>query len=295
MKTKIAIITHGFKTRGQHCYLSVCSAFNNVFDVTWVIVDYGWPVSVTDIFNYKEQEAIIFFVGFKHLRRKAPFDWKDFTGKRIMYDFDTCQNYGCGIGSSSYKGEWPIVYKTQKFNFLICTGKKTTDSLKEEWVNAYWIPKAFDGDLFYDKEEERIKEVSWYGNMYLERRAMNDFLKKHHIDLQRINCFYHSLNNALNEYKICCMYNGIEPMIKQFETAASGCVPFCNSIPELFDLGFKDGKNMVEYKTFEELVEKLNYYLKQPDELNKIGRVAAKLAKEKHSWLNRMEMFKEII
>lgn len=39
MKTKIAVITHGFKTRGQHCYLSVCSAFNKAFDVTWLMVD----------------------------------------------------------------------------------------------------------------------------------------------------------------------------------------------------------------------------------------------------------------
>lgn len=254
-----------------------------------MIVDYGWPIQIKDIPNRKEQEAIIFFVRFKDLRRLPPFDWGDFTGKRIMYDFDACQNYGCGIGTSPYVGKWPIIFKKQKFDLLICTGKKTTDSLKEEGINAYWVPKAFDGKLFYDKEKERTKEIGHYGNMYPERKAMRTFLIKHHIDLQRINCFYFSLNNALNEYKICCIYNGIEPMIKQFETAASGCVPFCNEIPELFDLGFKDGENMVEYKTFEGLVEKLNYYLERPEELSIMGRKAAKLAKEKHTWTHRMK------
>lgn len=292
---KIAIITHGFKARGQHCYLSVCSAFNNIFDVTWIIVDYGWPVKIEDILNYKEQEAVIFFVGFKHLRRKAPFDWGDFTGKRIMYDFDACQNYGCGIGTSPYLGKWPEVFRRQKFDLLFCTGKKTTDSLNEEGINTYWLPKAFDGRLFYNKEKKRMKEIGHYGNMYLERKAMKDFLIKQHIDLQRINCFYCSLNDALNEYKICVVYNGVEPMIKQFEIAASGCVPFCNEIPELFDLGFVDGKTMVQYKTFEELVEKLKFYLEQPEVLVSIGRKAAKLAQEKHTWIHRMKDIERVI
>lgn len=296
MKTKIAIITHGFTARSQHCYFSVCSAFNDVFDVTWLIVDYGWPTKVEDILNYKEQEAIIFFVGFKHLRRKPPFDWGGtFTGKRIMYDFDACQNYGCGIGTSPYLGKWPEVFRKQEFDLLICTGKKTTDCLMEEGINAYWVPKAFDGKTFYDKETNREKEICYYGNMYIERKAMKDFLIKHECNIRRINSFYFSLNNLLNEYKICTVYNGIEPMIKQFEIAASGCVPFCNEIPELFDLGFIDGKTMVSYESFNELVEKLNYYLERPEELSIIGMEAAKLAKEEHTWMYRMQDIKRVI
>jgi len=292
MKTKIAIITHGFTTK-VHC-LPICSAFNDAFDVTWQIVDYGWPVNIKDILNYKNMEAIIWFVGFKHLRRKQ-IDWGNFTGKRILFDLDVCQNYDCGITCNSpYKGKWPIVFSRQKFDLLICTGKKTTERLIEEGINAYWVPKAFSGKIFYDKETNREKEICYYGRMYPERKVMKDFLIKHKCNVERIYCFYFSLNDFLNEYKICTIYNGIEPMIKQFETAASGCVPFCNAIPELSDLGFIDGENMVSYSTFEELLEKINYYLKS-DELYKIGKASAKLAKEKHSWQKRMELFKEII
>ncbi|TET75588.1 MAG: glycosyltransferase family 1 protein [Candidatus Heimdallarchaeota archaeon] len=293
MKTKIAIITHGFKVTSQYCYLSVRAAFDKAFDVTWVVVDNGWPIKIKDIPNRKKQKAIIWFVGFKHLYRKT-FDWGTFKGKRIMYDFDACQNYGCGIGTSVYKGKWPEVFRRYKFDLLVCTGKRTTNSLKEEGINTHWIPKAFDGDLFYDKEKKRRKdEVCYYGNLYQERREMLDYLEEKNICVKRINCSYFLLNDFLNMYKACIIYNGIEPMIKQFEIAASGCVPFCNEIFELSDLGFKDGKNMISYDSFENLIEKLKYYT--ADRLFKIGRAAAELAKERHTWLNRMEMFKEII
>jgi len=294
MKIKIAIVSHSYKVK--YHFHSVCAAFDKIFDVSWKIVDNGWPTEISDIFDYKKQEAVIWLVGFKHLRRKAPFDWKDYTGKRIMYDVDVCQNYGCGVGTSNFKGKWPEVFRRQKFDILVCTGKKTTEALKEEGIDACWIPKAFGSEIFYNKKRKRKKSgICYYGNLYPERRIMKDFLTDRGFNVHRVNCNYFLLNSLLNMYKACVVYNGIEPMIKQFEIAASGCVPFCNEIPELFDLGFEDGKTMVSYKTFEELAEKLIYYFKQSDKLYKIGETAARLAKKRHSWLNRMEMFKEII
>lgn len=294
MKIRIAIVSHSYKAK--YHFHSVCTAFDKVFDVTWKIVDYGWPIKISDIPDYKKQEAVIFLVGFKHLRRRAPFNWGDYNGKRIMYDVDTCQNYGCGIGTSNFKGKWPIVFRRQKFDILVCTGKITTEALKEEGINTHWIPKAFGSEMFCNKQRKRKKNgICYYGNLYPERRTMKDFLIKKGLNVHRINCNYFLLNSFLNMYKACVVYNGIEPMIKQFEIAASGCVPFCNEIPELSDLGFEDGENMVSYKTFEELAEKLTCYFKQPDKLYKIGLAAARLARKRHSWLNRMEMFKEII
>jgi len=213
-----------------------------------------------------------------------------------MFDFDACQNYGCGIGTSPYLGKWPEVFKRQKFDILVCTGKKTTEALKEEGINAYWIPKAFGSEMFYNKQRKRKKnEICYYGNLYPERRTMKDFLTDEGLNVYRVNCNYFLLNSFLNMYKACVVYNGIEPMIKQFEIAASGCVPFCNEIPELSDLGFEDGKNMVSYKSFKELAEKLIYYFKHSDKLYKIGSAAARLAKKRHSWMQRMIDIERII
>jgi len=292
---KIAIVTHKYsKTITQYCYLAVHSAFSKEFNVTWKMVDYGWPKSVKEIPDYKKQEAIIWIVGFKHLRRKAPFDWVDYKGLRVMYDFDACQNYNCGIGPRIFVGEWPKVFKRNNFDLFICTGKETTIRLRQEGVNIYWLPKAYDGDRFYNKDRRRKKEaISYYGNMYPERKDMLKFLNTLGIYTKRINCSYFLLNDFLNLYKSCVVYNGIEPMIKQFEIAASGCVPFCNDIPELLELGFKDGETMVSYRTFTELADKLKYYYERPDKLYLIGDAAAILSKERHTWTHRIMKLKE--
>ncbi len=141
MKTKIAIVSHSYKAK--YHFHSVCAAFDKVFDVTWKIVDYGWPAKIDDIPDYKKQEAVIFLVGFKHLRRKAPFDWKNYNGKRIMYDVDTCQNYGCGIGTSNFKGKWPEVFRRQKFDILVCTGKTIQVFIDERDELSLVLPDFF--------------------------------------------------------------------------------------------------------------------------------------------------------
>lgn len=294
MKSKIAIITHTHKIGTQHCYLAVHNAFEKLFNVTWILVDYGWPSDVYGIPDYKEQRAIIWLVGFKHLRRKEPFDWGDYNGLRVMYDFDACQNYGCGIGNNPYKGEWPIVFRRQKFDLFICTGKETTLRLRQEGINTYWLPKAYEGERFYNKDNKRKKKaISYYGNMYSERWDMIEYLNEHGISTDRISCSYFLLNDFLNIYKACVVYNGIEPMIKQFEISASGCVPFCNDIPELSELGFEDGKTMVTYETFMELAEKLKYYYERPDKLYLIGDASAAMSKKNHTWIHRINTLKE--
>jgi spore maturation protein CgeB len=84
-------------------------------------------------------------------------------------------------------------------------------------------------------------------------------------------------------------------MLKNFEVAASGCVPFCDEIPELRDLGFEDGKTMVSYTNFDELIEKLKYYSKSPELLSQIGKNAATLCAENHTWDHRAKMFEGVI
>ena len=125
-----------------------------------LIVDYGWPIKAEDIPNYKEQEAIIFFVGFKHLRRKPPFDWGgSFTGKRIMYDFDACQNYGCGIGTSPYKGKWPEVFKRQEFDLLLLLIiNKNKVFSREELLEIIWGYEYFGDVRTVDVHVRRLRE-----------------------------------------------------------------------------------------------------------------------------------------
>jgi hypothetical protein len=80
---------------------------------------------------------------------------------------------------------------------------------------------------------------------------------------------------------------GLEVMIKNFEVAASGCAPFFDAIPELAELGFVDGETAFVYSAFDELADRLRET--PPEELREVGRRAAQLARERHTWSHRVE------
>ena len=84
-------------------------------------------------------------------------------------------------------------------------------------------------------------------------------------------------------------------MEKHFEVSGCGCVPITNHIPELKDLGYVDGETMVDYNCFEELVEKINYYTVNIEELKHIAMVSEEFTRSKHSWTHRMKDFKNLI
>ncbi len=75
-----------------------------------------------------------------------------------------------------------------------------------------------------------------------------------------------------------------------------GCKGFLltNYQPEI-DMFFKDGEHLVTYKSYDELIEKINYYLKHEDERRRIADNGFYIVNENGSVLNRViEMLKII-
>jgi spore maturation protein CgeB len=88
---------------------------------------------------------------------------------------------------------------------------------------------------------------------------------------------------------------GMEPMIKNFESAGAGCAPICDHVSELDDLGFVDGESMIAYNSFDDLIERLDHYLVRPEEMARIGHNACVLAHSRHSWLHRARQFNDTL
>ena len=140
--------------------------------------------------------------------------------------------------------------------------------------------------------------------------------------VQDINVDYSELNGVLNRHAavlICNMTSTVrlgalgkvaerlrpgsalnletapEPMVKNFESLASGTCVFMDCFPESDELGFVDGENCVTYADFDELNDKLRHFLSRPDEMADIGRAGAELARERHTWEHRSVRFRELI
>ena len=76
--------------------------------------------------------------------------------------------------------------------------------------------------------------------------------------------------------------------LRNFEIPMSGGVQFCEYFPELAEC-FEDGKEIIFYRTEEEMIEKARYYL-DPAHENERARIriaARKRAETEHTWFQR--------
>ena len=76
--------------------------------------------------------------------------------------------------------------------------------------------------------------------------------------------------------------------LRNFEIPMSGGVQFCEFFPELAEC-FEDGKEIIFYRSDDEMIEKAKYYLapEREEQRRQIRISARKRAESDHTWFNR--------
>lgn len=316
-RARVLLISQRYQLTRE--YRPIHAALEREFDLVRYFVDDGWPTRLGAIPGHRGCAAVIWYVRFRELVQRPAFDWEGFGGRRILYDQDAYQSFSV-LAGDRFLGEWPRVYRRQRLDTIICTGRRTRDELAADGVHAVWIPKAFDPALFHDRGSPR-DGVCYFGELYDARAAMLRHLRRNRVRVARFRCAYAELNERLNRYRGALICNMVahdagprpawrrllgrrgdvrletapEMMLKNFEVAASGCVAFCDEIPEMRELGFSDGETMVSYRTFDELTDKLAHYRARPEQLDAISSRASALARDRHTWQHRARMFAEVV
>ena len=266
--------------------------------------------------------AIVVFLTFAELHAANPLDWHGFDGLRVMYDHDALLNYA-KLGS--FRGAWTSTLARHCFDLLVCTGLRTAEMLTADGIRAAWVPKGYDPRRFNDLGLTR-EGLCTFGSRYPARAAMVSHLRKHEVPLDEFRVPYEDLNERLNHYAACLICNfdgryrfgriggrlarvhhgaparfllrprpGFETMLKNYESAASGCAVFCDSLPELSALGFLDGDTVILYETFDELVDQVRAYEQDLDALRAIGQRGAALCLSRHTWTHRAGELADVV
>jgi len=257
-------------------------------------------------------DAVVVFVRFRFLRDRPPIDWGGFTGRRVLLEHDAVHNYSRLAGDDLF-GAWPPVVERHGFDLLVVSGREVARRLIADGIPSVWVPKGYDDRVFFDLGTTRTG-ICHFGKRYAARAAMLRQLRRADVSVSHVAAPLDQLNEVLNRYESCLVCNmegtpalgfvgralqrvvpgalvtvrpGIETMIKNFEVAASGCAPFFDAIPELSELGFVDSETAFIYADFDELAERLRGT--PQEELREVGRRAALLARERHTWSHRVE------
>lgn len=263
-----------------------------------------------------DYDIVISRIKFRHLMRMPEIDWSGFGGLRVHSDDD---GFWDALWSTSpYLGQWQTHIPRHGFDLMVVTGVRAHEHFQSLGIETIVVHKGFDPATFYDRRQPRSETLVMYGADYLSRVIARDHLARAGVKVQRISAPFEQLNDELNRHLACLVCTldaptlnrgvrsvwdrmlrrtpdiapGPEPMHKLFESAASGCATFTDWSPDLEQLGFVDGQNIIIYRSIEELVEKARHFLTRPDELRRIGAAGSELARSRHTWEKRTEVLR---
>lgn len=201
--------------------------------------------------------------------------------------------------AEQYDTEWlpdlSKITKPKKLHWIIdlhCLGPKpyrkisencdivlhSTKSLMPNDPRHIWFPNGVDSRFFngalygpddeYDTDPDKIEEtkktenIIFVGSDLKERRELIDYAKKS-VGLKTMFKTGEEMIEAINKTRIHFNKSiAADVNYRNFETIGLCTCLMTNYLPELEELGFKDGDNCLMYKNKEEIKEKYDYTMK---------------------------------
>ena len=119
----------------------------------------------------------------------------------------------------------------------------------------------------------------------IKRRALGKHIHNYNIPPEEVNTVYNSTKICLNIHHRQSK-EGVNP--RTFEILGAGAFQLIDYKKELEDM-FDIGREIVCYKNEADLLDKIEYYLENEDERNKIARRGHEIVKKKHTYKHRAE------
>ena len=181
----------------------------------------------------------------------------------------------------------------------------TEDSLKKYCVEEalpIYLPEGANPEIHKSYDVEKTIDVSFIGQCYENRPAIIKALEDYGIYVEAFG--YGWPNGSLSTEDMVRMYSKSKINLgfggvaghqdtyclkgRDFEIPMSGGFYLTEHSPEL-ERVFEIGKEILTYKTFDELVKKIQYFLDYPDEAESIRRAGHRRALSEHTWEMRFE------
>lgn len=174
-----------------------------------------------------------------------------------------------------------------------------------------WLPHAFEPQAYPNIETIKKYDVGFIGHLQNDEPNFNKMSRVQALDRlfkEFPNFYYGSRNNAFpgknmfedaahhfSESKIVFNISIRDDInMRVFEALGTGSFLLTNWLPTLDKL-FVDGKHLVTYKTYDEMVEKAKYYLEHDDERIKIAEAGYNEVISKHTYKHRIEKIFDVI
>ncbi|MBQ8750449.1 MAG: glycosyltransferase family 1 protein [Alphaproteobacteria bacterium] len=200
------------------------------------------------------------------------------------------------------------VDELQFYDALAVASKPYTEKLKRKGFKAYYVPQFTNTDIFYRNPKDELKsEVLFVGtkrqygsaDMALKHNipitiygpAWGGVSKKEYINNEELHKYYSSAKIVLNDHREDMRTNGFINN-RVYDVTATGTLLISDYMPEIEEAY---GDSIPMYKTEEELIELINYYLTHDKERQDKAQRAQEITLKNFTQKNIGKYFYDII
>jgi len=236
--------------------------------------------------DYQRYDRVVIFSRVKRLARQRAV-LKCIPGL-IFLEHDAYQNY---MDASKYCGLYSRLYRQLPWSRALLSGAVVARRMRGEGIDAVFVSKGYDQQMLRNLGQPRDIPVGFLGSLksreYSQRKQLVENLAHRAGMLVTRTASGAEYLETLNRIRIFVSADiGMgEFMIKNFEAMACGCVLLAWSQGEEDDLlGFKEGQNVLFYRSEEEAVEKIRLLQSDPDLAARIAAAGQAFAEERYSF-----------
>ncbi len=277
---------------------------------------------------YKYAMEMVLKLNIKHslpigdtLRENGPVDyhwWIDWGEDGLMPHYKEWYPPQDGgktiyVSSDTHLGRDYRFQKALQFDYVFFNQLRAVEEFKKLYPkkkNVYWLPHAAEPKVYKKTHQLKKYDICFIGHIQ-DVKNYNGFTRVDMLDraFKEFPNFYWGTRNGqkpelnmfedaakrFNQSKIVLNVSiGDDLNMRLFETLSTGSFLLTNYLPTLDKL-FKDGKHLVTYKTLDEMVEKIKYYLEHDKEREKIAKTGYEEFIKKHKYSDRIQTVLRII
>lgn len=188
--------------------------------------------------------------------------------------------------------------RVQDYNFLFVTQKDYVPKYREKgYKNVYWLPLACDPEIHKQHNLSLKHDLCFVGSL-----GPDSPRKKIILNLQKeFNMFVgqkylHDMAEIYSQSKMVFNKSLKEDLnMRVFEALSCGHLLLTDRIDNGLEDLFIDKEHLVIYDNYEDLVEKVHYYLEHPEEREAIAHKGQEEVWKKHTYFHRARYLVETI
>jgi glycosyltransferase involved in cell wall biosynthesis len=187
--------------------------------------------------------------------------------------------------------------KAREFDFVFCNQIRAVEDFAKAGVKARWLPHAVEPKAYPNTPAAIPKyDVGFVGFVsFLKRAEMLDRVFREFPNFWYGQRLFEEAAEIYRKSRVVFNTAAVDDInMRCFEATATGAFCLAEWVPTLKEC-FSDGVHLATYRTIDEAVDKIGYYLSHPNDRARIAREGMLYTLGNHTYQHRIKELMEVV